>query len=50
MPPEGPEAFAPRQTARAPDLTSAEDVLHLRLTHMERLPDDVVWLLYAVKR
>jgi 2,5-diamino-6-(ribosylamino)-4(3H)-pyrimidinone 5'-phosphate reductase len=35
---------------RAPDLTSGEQVIRLRLTHLERVRDDIVWLRYAVSK
>ena len=37
-----------RSMFRAPDLASPEGVIALRLTHVERLEDDVVWLRYEV--
>lgn len=39
---------SPRSFFRAPDLTSSEGVIPLRLTHLERLDGDVVWLRYEV--
>ncbi|HHX42930.1 MAG TPA: RibD family protein [Chloroflexi bacterium] len=39
---------SPRSFYRAPDLTSPEGVIPLRLTHVERLEGDVVWLRYHV--
>lgn len=38
----------PRSIFRAPDLTSAEGVISLRLTHVEKLQGDAVWLRYEV--
>ena len=38
----------PRSFFRAPDLVSAEGVIQLRLTHVEALEGDVVWLRYEV--
>jgi len=41
---------SPRSIFIAPDLTSADGVIPLRLIHVEQLKDDVVWLRYeAVK-
>ena len=39
-----------RSIFRAPDLTSPEGVTPLRLTHVERLHGDIVWLRYEVVR
>lgn len=39
-----------RSFFRAPDLTSAESVIPLRLTHIERLDADLLWLRYEVTR
>jgi len=33
---------------RAPDLMSSEGVMQLRLSHFERLRDDIIWLRYEV--
>jgi 2,5-diamino-6-(ribosylamino)-4(3H)-pyrimidinone 5'-phosphate reductase len=41
---------SPRSFYRAPDLTGPEGVLPLRLTHLEKLSGDVVWLIYEVVR
>jgi 2,5-diamino-6-(ribosylamino)-4(3H)-pyrimidinone 5'-phosphate reductase len=38
----------PRSLFRAPDLTEAAGVVNLRLMHLEKLQDDVVWLRYEV--
>jgi 2,5-diamino-6-(ribosylamino)-4(3H)-pyrimidinone 5'-phosphate reductase len=38
----------PRSAFVAPDLTSAGGVINLRLTHMEKVRGDVVWLRYEV--
>jgi len=35
---------------RAPDLTSAEGVIDLKLAHMEKVGEDTVWLRYEVRR
>lgn len=35
---------------RAPDLSSAKGVLQLRLIHLERMPNDIVWLRYEVQK
>jgi 2,5-diamino-6-(ribosylamino)-4(3H)-pyrimidinone 5'-phosphate reductase len=40
----------PRSIFRAPDLTSSEGVVELKLTHVEKLKGDVVWLRYEVVR
>ena len=40
----------PRSLFRAPDLTSSEGVIQLKLTHMERLAGDIVWLQYKVAK
>ena len=40
--------LSPRSLLRAPDLTSAEGVIALRLMHVEKLRGDVVWLRYEV--
>ncbi|MGD8793152.1 MAG: dihydrofolate reductase family protein, partial [Anaerolineae bacterium] len=42
--------MSPRSIYRAPDLASAEGILPLRLFHLERLEDDIVWLRYEVVR
>lgn len=39
---------SPRSFYRAPDLTTAEGVIPLRLVHLERLRGDAVWLCYEV--
>jgi 2,5-diamino-6-(ribosylamino)-4(3H)-pyrimidinone 5'-phosphate reductase len=39
---------SPRSIFVAPDLTSSEGVIPLRLIHMERLRGDLVWLRYDV--
>jgi len=41
---------SPRSIFRAPDLTSSEGVVGLRLAHVERLDGDIVWLRYEVVR
>ena len=41
---------SPRSLFVAPDLTSPEGVIPLRLTHVERVRGDVVWLRYEVVR
>jgi 2,5-diamino-6-(ribosylamino)-4(3H)-pyrimidinone 5'-phosphate reductase len=41
---------SPRSFFRAPDLTTAEGVIPARLTHLERLNGDVVWLRYEVAK
>lgn len=33
---------------KAPDLNSLDDVIHLRLTHVEKLENEIVWLKYEV--
>lgn len=38
----------PRSIFQAPDLTSPEQVILLRLTHVEQMEGDVVWLRYEV--
>lgn len=40
----------PRSLFVAPDLTSADDVIDVRLSHVEELRDGVVWLRYEVIR
>ena len=40
----------PRSIFRAPDLTSSEGVIKLRLTHIEKVKGDIVWLRYEVVR
>jgi 2,5-diamino-6-(ribosylamino)-4(3H)-pyrimidinone 5'-phosphate reductase len=42
--------MTPRSIFVAPDLTSPEDVVDLRLTHVEELLDGIVWLRYDVVR
>ncbi len=39
---------SPSSFYRAPDLTSAEGILPLKLTHLERLQNDILWLKYEV--
>ena len=39
----------PRSFFRAPDLSSADDVITLSLLHVERLDNEVVWLRYSVE-
>jgi 2,5-diamino-6-(ribosylamino)-4(3H)-pyrimidinone 5'-phosphate reductase len=41
---------SPRSIFRAPDLASPDGVIDLRLTHVEQLGDDVVWIRYDVLR
>lgn len=38
----------PRSFYRAPDLTSPEGVISLRLMSVERLKEDIIWLRYEV--
>ncbi len=40
----------PRSLFRAPDLTTPEGAIGLRLAHLERLEGDVVWLRYEVMK
>ncbi|MBC7260675.1 MAG: RibD family protein, partial [Chloroflexi bacterium] len=40
--------MSPRSFFRAPDLPPGKDPIPLRLTHMERVRDDIVWLRYEV--
>ena len=40
----------PRSIFRGPDLTSSEGVVQLKLTHLERVKKDIVWLRYEVVR
>jgi 2,5-diamino-6-(ribosylamino)-4(3H)-pyrimidinone 5'-phosphate reductase len=42
--------MSPRSIYRAPDLASAEGIIPLRLFHLERLEDDIIWLRYEVVR
>ncbi len=42
--------ITPRSFFRAPDLTSSQGVIQLKLSHVEGLKGDVVWLRYAVVR
>ena len=42
--------FSPASLFRALDLTAPDGVIPLRLTHVERLKDDIVWLRYEVAR
>lgn len=39
---------SPRSIFTAPDLTSAEGIIPLKLTHIEKLKDDVAWLKYEL--
>ena len=39
-----------RSMFRAPDLTSPDGVIQLRLTHLEQVKDDIAWLRYEVVR
>ena len=39
-----------RSIFRAPDLTSPDGVIGLRLIDIEKLPNDVIWLRYEVER
>jgi 2,5-diamino-6-(ribosylamino)-4(3H)-pyrimidinone 5'-phosphate reductase len=39
---------SPRSFYRAPDLTSAQGLISLKLIHQERLENDVLWLRYQV--
>lgn len=41
---------SPQTMYRAPDLTSDEGVIPLRLIHLETLPDQTLWLRYEVVR
>jgi 2,5-diamino-6-(ribosylamino)-4(3H)-pyrimidinone 5'-phosphate reductase len=41
---------SPKTAFRAGDLESGEGVIPLRLTHLERLGDDIVWMGYEVVR
>jgi 2,5-diamino-6-(ribosylamino)-4(3H)-pyrimidinone 5'-phosphate reductase len=41
---------SPRSIFRAPDLTSDQGVIPLKLTHVERLDGDTIWLRYEVPR
>jgi 2,5-diamino-6-(ribosylamino)-4(3H)-pyrimidinone 5'-phosphate reductase len=38
----------PRSIFRAPDLNSSNDVINLRLAHVEKVSGDVIWLRYEV--
>jgi len=40
----------PRSIFVAPDLTSAEGVIRLKLVHMEAMRGDIIWLRYEVAR
>lgn len=42
--------FSPASLFRAPDLASSDGVIALKLTHVERLKNDIVWLRYEVER
>jgi len=42
--------MSPRSILTAPDLTSSEGVIGLRLVHLERFEGDVVWLRYEVAK
>ncbi len=39
-----------RSVFRAPDLTSSDGVIQLRLIDIEKLPNDVIWVRYEVTR
>ena len=41
---------SPRSFFVAPDLRSSEDLIDLRLTHVEQLRDDIVWMRYDIVR
>jgi len=41
---------APRYLFQAPDLTSAEGVIRLKLAHVEKLKADTLWLRYEIVR
>jgi riboflavin biosynthesis pyrimidine reductase len=43
-------SITPRSCFRAPDLTSEEGVIQLKLAELERLENDLVWVLYEVIR
>ena len=40
----------PRSLFTAPDLASADGVVPLRLVHLEKVWEDLVWLSYEVER
>ena len=40
---------SPRSFFRAPDLSGPRTSIPLRLTHLERMKDDIVWLRYDVE-
>jgi 2,5-diamino-6-(ribosylamino)-4(3H)-pyrimidinone 5'-phosphate reductase len=42
--------MTPRSLFRAPDLATSEGVIPLKLTHLERLENDLLWLRYEVLR
>ena len=48
--PELVGGLSPRSAFRAPDLEAGGRVVDLRLVHVERLRDDIVWLRYEVGR
>jgi 2,5-diamino-6-(ribosylamino)-4(3H)-pyrimidinone 5'-phosphate reductase len=39
---------SPKSVYSAPDLSSGDGVIHLKLTHMEKIDQDYVWLIYDV--
>ncbi|OGO16289.1 MAG: hypothetical protein A2Z02_03645, partial [Chloroflexi bacterium RBG_16_48_7] len=39
---------SPRSLYRAPDLTTAEDVIELKLSNVQKLDGDMIWLRYTV--
>ena len=39
---------SPRSLYRAPDLTRAEDVVELKLSNVQKLDGDLIWIRYAV--
>jgi 2,5-diamino-6-(ribosylamino)-4(3H)-pyrimidinone 5'-phosphate reductase len=39
---------SPQSIFVAPDLTSTAGIIPLKLTHLEQLPDDILWLRYEV--
>ncbi|MEW5719093.1 MAG: RibD family protein [Chloroflexota bacterium] len=42
--------MTPRSIFTAPDLASADGVVPLKLTHVEKLNDDVVWIRYQIAK
>jgi 2,5-diamino-6-(ribosylamino)-4(3H)-pyrimidinone 5'-phosphate reductase len=40
--------MSPKSLFKAPDLDSEEGVIELKLSHLERLKNDLVWVLYEV--